>query len=67
MPPRRKPLTLVSGGADGLRGLLVDWGYEQPQAAVLADTVELYAARTLLDERPRLPAGFAGQAIRLRA
>lgn len=52
--------TLVRGGADTLRSLLLAWGYPEAQVAAIAELVESYAARTLFESRqPALPSGFA--------
>jgi hypothetical protein len=56
------PLKLVKGGAAGYRSLLEEWGFEPSQAESLAQTLEVYAARTLYEPRqPELPAGFIAQ------
>jgi len=56
------PLKLVKGGAAGYRSLLEEWGFETAQAESLAQTLEVYAARTLYESRqPELPAGFIAQ------
>ena len=56
------PLKLVKGGAAGYRSLLEEWGFETAQAESLAQTLEVYAARTLYETRqPELPAGFIAQ------
>lgn len=61
------PAVLVKGGADGLRELLAGWGYPPAQSEALAEMVELYAARTLFEERtPALPSGFEAQITRTR-
>lgn len=57
-----EPMTLVRGGADTLRGLLKAWGYSDAQSEALAEMVEIYAARTLFDERiSSLPAAVGSQ------
>ena len=53
------PIDLVAGGADVLRHLLVNWGHADAEAARLASAVELFAARTLFNDRPpQIPAGL---------
>jgi hypothetical protein len=62
-----EPATLVQGGADSLRDVLLGWGYPEKQANALAEMVELFAARTLFEERtPDLPAGFEAQITRTK-
>lgn len=61
------PLELVKGGTDGFCALLQDWGFESPQAYVLAEMLLVFAGKTLFDERiPPLPAGFLAQVERLQ-
>jgi hypothetical protein len=56
------PTTLVRGGADTLREMMISWGYDPTQAHEISKMIETYAARTLFDERqPPLPAGFVTQ------
>ena len=56
------PLKLVAGGADGFRNLLTARGFTSPHAESLAQTLEVYAARTLFEaEHPDLPSGFMAQ------
>ena len=56
------PLKLVKGGTAGYCALLEGWGFEPSQAESLAQTLEVYAARTLYEPRqPELPAGFLAQ------
>lgn len=58
----REPMTLVRGGADGLRSLLGEWGFAETQASSLCQMLEVYAAKTLFDARqPELPSGFMAQ------
>ena len=53
------PLRLVQGGADGLRSLLCEWGWEDAQAVSLCQQLEVFAARTLFETAcPELPPGF---------
>ena len=55
------PTSLVSGGGDTFVNLVGRWGYPQPQAEALGQMLEMYAARTLFEERPpAAPVGFAG-------
>lgn len=61
------PMVLVRGGADTLRELLTGWGYPARQADALAEMVELFAARSLFEQRaPALPSGFEAQLVRTR-
>lgn len=46
------PVSLVAGGAEGLRFLLDSWGYGEAEANTICQFVELHAARTLTHERP---------------
>jgi hypothetical protein len=56
------PMKLVNGGADGLRSLLSEWGFEDTQAGALCQMVEVFAARTLFESKqPDLPSGFMAQ------
>jgi hypothetical protein len=55
------PMDLVSEGSSAFQGLLLSWGYAAPEAQALGQMLEMYAARTLFEERlPAAPAGFAG-------
>ncbi len=55
------PSDLVGEGSQAFQALLVSWGYPERQAAALGQMLELYAARTLFEEKPpSAPAGFAG-------
>lgn len=57
-----EPLKLVKDGASTFSTVLSGWGYSEAQALALAEVVEVYAARTLLEPRqPSLPPGFASQ------
>lgn len=61
------PVALTRGGADSLRELLAMWGYPEAQANALAEMVEVFAARSLFEERaPELPAGFEAQLARTK-
>jgi hypothetical protein len=61
------PMKLVHGGADGLRSLLSEWGFEGTQASSLCQMVEVYAAKTLFEPRqPDLPSGFMAQVEKAR-
>lgn len=61
------PLKLVTGGTDGFRSLLTDWGFSTPQAEALCEMVTVYAAKTLFDRtHPALPSGFAAQVERMQ-
>jgi hypothetical protein len=56
------PLSLVKGGADNFHSLLTAWGYSEDQAAALSGMIEVWAAKTLYDERfPALPPSFSTQ------
>ena len=60
-------IRLVSGGADGLRTLLLEWGFDDVQSSSLCQMVEVYAAKTLYDrEHPALPSGFIAQIERAK-
>lgn len=49
-------LTAVRGGADTFRSLLPVWGVVSDRANMLADMIEVFAARTLFDvDQPALP------------
>jgi hypothetical protein len=50
-----EPRTLVAGGADSLRSLMVAWGYGEEEAKTMADFIELHAARTLFKESVAIP------------
>jgi hypothetical protein len=52
------PQTLVDGGTEALRNLLVGWGHSPARADGLCEMIELYAARTLFDENVSLPAAI---------
>jgi hypothetical protein len=61
------PMKLVQGGADGLRSLLVEWGWEEAQSTSLCQQLEVYAARTLFQPTcPDLPSGFVAAIERAR-
>lgn len=49
------PRSLVAGGTDPFRQLLVSWGHPEDEVNVICDFLELHAARTLLTERPVVP------------
>ena len=54
-----EPLKLVSGGTDFFSTLLSEWGFADSQTASLCQQLEVYAARTLNENRcPELPSGF---------
>jgi hypothetical protein len=56
------PLEAVRGGADSLRHFLVDAGMPAERVETLADLVEVFAARTLFDQRQvSLPEEIAEQ------
>lgn len=63
---RLDPATLVKGGADSLRDVLIGWGYPETQANALAEMVELFAARSLFEQKTALPAGFEAQVVRTK-
>lgn len=53
------PMKLVKGATDGFQLFLVDNGLDPAQAQSLGQQLEVYAARTLFDQRcPDLPSGF---------
>lgn len=61
------PLELVKSGTDGFRNLLLDWGFERPQASVLAEMLLVFGAKTLYQPKvPALPAGFLAQVERMQ-
>lgn len=51
-----EPMSLVAGGADSFRQLLVKWGNTDESARSVAHLVETHAARTLLQESPSVKA-----------
>lgn len=53
------PRSLVAGGADPFRQLLLSWGRSEQDAKTIADMIEMHAARTLLSEVAKVPAGLA--------
>lgn len=56
------PLKLVEGGATSFRELLIAKGFAPVQAESLAQTLEVYAGRTLFEKQhPELPSGFMAQ------
>lgn len=55
---------LVSGGADGLKEMLVETGCDPLQANSLAQMLEVYAGKTIFEVRPNLPAGFVASVER---
>jgi hypothetical protein len=62
-----EPLKLVAGGADAFKTILNDWGFGNNQSAALAEMVEVYAARTLYDEKPSpLSSGFVAHVDRIQ-
>jgi hypothetical protein len=62
-----QPMKLVTGGTDGFRSLLTDWGFSTSQAEALCEMVTVYAAKTLFDRNhPALPSGFAAQVERMQ-
>ena len=53
------PVGLVRGGTDGLREFLTEQGMDTSQAGALCQQLEVYAARTLYQQKcPDLPSGF---------
>lgn len=61
------PVALVRDGADGFRALIVEWGVAPEEATSLQRMLEVYAARTLFDDRcPELPSGFVAAVERAR-
>ena len=62
-----EPLTLVANGTDAFKSVLGDWGFGLKQAAALAEMVEVYAARTIFDEKPApLSSGFIAHVERVQ-
>lgn len=60
-------LQLVSGGSDRFQDLLTDWGFAPNQAAALGEMVEVYAGKTLFDERPNpFSSGFMAHVERVQ-
>ena len=54
--------SLVEGGANTLKPLLISWGYSQSQANELVTVLEVFAASTLFDaDTPELPLAFMFQ------
>jgi hypothetical protein len=61
------PMSLVSGGAEGFRVILADYGFDSTQASSLSQMLEVHAARTLCYEHlPELPPGFVAQVRKAR-
>lgn len=61
------PLELVKTGTDSFRNLLLDWGFERPQASILSEMLLVFGAKTLYQSKaPALPAGFLAQVERLQ-
>jgi hypothetical protein len=60
------PRELVRGGSDALRPLLRSWDYTETQADSVCEMIEIWAAKTLLDERSSLPAAAEAQIQLLR-
>ncbi len=57
---KRDPIQLVKGGTDDFRASLEEWGISPPNAEVLCERIEAYAAQTLFEPNtPDLPVGFA--------
>lgn len=48
--------SLVAGGADLFKTMLVQWGNDEASASAVAKLVEMHAARTLLQEKPSVSA-----------
>jgi hypothetical protein len=61
-----EPMRLVAGGSVGFRDQLTEWGYGEAEANSIARVIEVYAARTLFEDKPDLPAGFIAQIERAR-
>ncbi|HSE43879.1 MAG TPA: hypothetical protein VLA89_00970, partial [Gemmatimonadales bacterium] len=57
-------MKLVSGGADGLKEMLVETGCDPLQANSLAQMLEVYAGKTIFEQHPNLPAGFVASVER---
>lgn len=61
-----EPLQLVAGGSDAFEVLLREWGFGNNQSAALKEMIEVYAARTLYDEKPApLSSGFIAHVERV--
>lgn len=61
------PLKMVKGGTDGFRTYLCASGMDDAQAAALCQVLEVFAAKTLYEERqPELPSGFIAQVEKAR-
>jgi hypothetical protein len=60
------PLKLVAGGSSGFKDFLLEEGYGSDEAGALARGIEVYAAKTLFEDRPALPAGFIAQLERMK-
>lgn len=59
------PHELVRGGAEAFLAICMEWGIEETQAKALAQTIELFAARTLFEKGlPPFPSGFFAQIAR---
>jgi len=50
--------SLVQGGADSFRAMLVNWGNSEENATTIARLLETHAARTLFHDKPRVPASL---------
>jgi hypothetical protein len=60
------PLKLVQGGADGFRGWLTGHEVSDEQSAALGQMIEVYASKTLFEEKHTLPSGFAAHVERVK-
>lgn len=60
------PLKLVDGGEAGFREQLLEWGYGAEEAGAIARAIKVYAAKTLFEDKPDLPAGLLAQIERAR-
>jgi hypothetical protein len=60
------PRQLVAGGTDALRPLLETWGYSMSQTDALCEMIEVFAARTLFQEKTALPAQVEDRLLQMK-
>lgn len=53
------PRSLVAGGSDAFKALLLTWDYDEAEADAVCRYLELHAARTLFSEHPSIPSFHA--------
>lgn len=59
------PLDLVKTGSDGFLTICTEWGIDETQGKALAQSIEVFAARTLFEMGlPAFPSGFFAQLMR---